>query len=158
MTRALHILPALALLAAALPAAVLPATAADRSTPEQAKALVEEAVALLKAKGPDAAAVAFNDRKGSFVRQDLYVFVFDTATGRYVASGANPALTGTDATDLADAEGKPVVQSMIAATKDRPSAFVEYVWLNRSINKVEHKHSFVVREGNYLVGSGYYTD
>lgn len=153
MTRALHILPALALMAAALPA-----SAADRSSPEQARTLVQEAVALLKEKGPDAAAAAFNDRKGPFVRQDLYVFVFDADSGRYVASGANPALAGTDATDLADAEGKPVLQSMIAATKDTPSAFVEYVWLNRSINKVEHKHSFVVREGKYLVGSGYYTE
>lgn len=153
MTRPLHILPALALLAFAQTA-----PAADRSTPEQAKALVQEAVAFLKEKGPDAAAAAFNDRKGSFVRKDLYVFVFDATNGRYVASGANPALAGTDASDLADAEGKPVVQSMIAATRENPSAFIEYVWLNRSINKVEHKHSFVMREGNYLVGSGYYTE
>lgn len=158
MTRPLHILPALVLMALVLMAAALPAFAADRSTPEQARALVQEAVASLKAKGPDAAAAAFNDRKGPFVRHDLYVFVFDATTGRYVASGANPALAGTDATDLSDAEGKPVVQSMIAATRDTASAFVDYVWLNRSINKVEHKHSFVVHEGKYLVGSGYYTD
>lgn len=130
---------------------------ADRSTPEQAKALVTDAVAYLKANGPDKAAQTFNDPKGGFVRGDLYVFVFDDA-GHYVASGGNPKLTGTDAANLADAEGKSIVKEMQAATAKNPNAVVEYVWLNRASNKVEHKHSYVMREGKYLVGSGYYTD
>jgi len=142
--------------AALLTLAAAPALAAP-STPEQAKALVTDAVAYLKSKGPAEAAKAFNDPKGGFVRQDLYVFVFDKA-GRYVASGGNPALTGQDAASLTDAEGKPVVQEMMKATAASPAGVVEYVWLNRASNKVQHKHSYIVREGEYLVGSGYYTE
>lgn len=135
----------------------LAAYAAERSTPEQAKALAQEAAALMKAKGPGEAIKAFHDPKGGYVRQDLYVFVFDTA-GQYVASGANPRLAGTSAAGLTDAEGKPLVQEMIKATTDKPEAAIDYVWLNRQTNKVEHKHSYVVREGGYIVGSGSYSD
>jgi len=144
---------------AALSVALLaaPALAADHASPEQAKALVADAVAYLKAKGPENATKAFQDPKGSFRRGELYVFVFDTA-GRYVASGANPRLAGTDAAGLKDAEGKPIVQAMIAETKDKPNAVIDYVWLNRQSNKVEHKHSYVTRDGSYIVGAGTYDD
>eukprot|EP01012_Entosiphon_sulcatum_P009752 TRINITY_DN15579_c1_g1_i1.p4 TRINITY_DN15579_c1_g1~~TRINITY_DN15579_c1_g1_i1.p4 ORF type:complete len:152 (+),score=32.43 TRINITY_DN15579_c1_g1_i1:255-710(+) len=145
----------LSLIVPALLALTLGAGAADRSTPEQAKALTLEAAAYLKAKGPEEAVRAFNDPKGPFIRRDLYVFVFD-GNGRYVASGANPRLVGTDASDLKDAEGKPLVREMMAATKDKPEAQVDYVWLNRQTNRVEHKHSYVVRDGNYIIGSGSY--
>ena len=139
--------------AAALLAA--PAFAADHATPEQAKSLVVDAVAYLKAKGPDEATKAFQDPKGSFRRGELYVFVFDT-DGRYVASGANPKLAGTDAANLKDAEGKPIVQAMISETKEKPNAVIDYVWLNRQTNKVEHKHSYITRDGRYIVGAGTY--
>lgn len=139
--------------AAALLAA--PAFAADHATPEQAKSLVADAVAYLKAKGPDEATKAFQDPKGSFRRGELYVFVFDT-DGRYVASGANPKLAGTDAANLKDAEGKPIVQAMISETKEKPNAVIDYVWLNRQTNKVEHKHSYITRDGQYIVGAGTY--
>lgn len=145
----------LSLIVPVLFAFALGAEAADRSTPEQAKALTLEAAAFLKAKGAEEAIRAFNDPKGPFVRRDLYVFVFD-GNGRYVASGANPRLVGTDASELKDAEGKPLVREMIAATKDKAEAQVDYVWLNRQTNRVEHKHSYVVRDGNYIIGSGSY--
>jgi cytochrome c len=144
-------------IAAGLIAAAIPAGAAEHATPEQAKALVQDAVTYLKAKGSDEAIKSFNDPKGNFVRGELYIFVFDKA-GNYVASGANPRLAGTTAADLKDAEGKPLVQEMIAATRDKPEAAVDYVWLNRKTNKVEHKHSYVVREGGYIIGSGTYGD
>ncbi|WP_448187342.1 cache domain-containing protein [Azospirillum sp. sgz301742] len=148
---------ALPLIVPALLAGSLAASAAERSTPEQAKALVQEAAAYMKAKGPDEAVKAFHDPKGNFVRKDLYVFVFD-GDGNYVASGANPKLAGTSAAEMKDAEGKPLVKEMIAATKEKPDATINYVWLNRQTNKVEHKHSYVVREGNYIIGSGSYSD
>ncbi|HYF88663.1 cache domain-containing protein [Azospirillum sp.] len=144
-----------AVAAALLVAPAATSFAADRATPEQAKSLVADAVAYLKAKGPEEATKAFQDPKGSFRRGELYVFVFD-ANGRYVASGANPRLAGSEAADLKDAEGKPIVQAMITETKDKPSAVIDYVWLNRQTNKVEHKHSYVTRDGNYIVGAGTY--
>ncbi|PWC39246.1 cache domain-containing protein [Azospirillum sp. TSO35-2] len=157
MIRKAVVLTALSAALLSVPAFAPAAFAADHATPDQAKALVADAVAYLKAKGPEEAAKAFQDPKGSFRRGELYVFVFD-ANGRYVASGANPRLAGSDAANLKDAEGKPIVQAMITETKDKPTAVIDYVWLNRQSNKVEHKHSYVTRDGNFIVGAGTYDD
>jgi cytochrome c len=48
---------------------------------------------------------------------------------------------------MTDAEGKPLVQAMIAAVKDQPQGKVDYVWLNRADNRVEHKVSLIRRVG-----------
>jgi cytochrome c len=136
----------------------LPASAdTDRAGPERAMALVARAVTYLKAHGKDDAAKAFNDPKGPFVQGELYIFVLGT-DGHYVAYGADPMLVGADVHDLKDAEGTPIVQQMIDRTASKPDAMVEYVWLNRPENKVEHKRSYVIREGDWIIGAGYYTD
>lgn len=131
------------------------AMAAEHATPQQAQALLEKAVQKLQKDGPDAAFTAFNDRASGYTDHDLYVFVFDL-NGKYMASGANPKLVGTDAHDLKDAEGKPLVAEMIAVAKSKGHGEVDYVWLNRPDNRVEKKKSFVQKVGDYLVGVGYY--
>jgi cytochrome c len=142
------------LLALAVPALTV---AAPRSSEEQAKALLQDAVDYFKQAGPETATQAFNDRQGRFVRGDLYVFVFGK-DGKYLASGANPKLAGTDASALKDAEGKPIVQEMMKATEHSGQGAVDYVWLNRADNRVEHKHSLISRIDGNLIGVGYYTD
>jgi cytochrome c len=129
----------------------------ERVAPERAMALVSRAVTYLKDHGKSEAARAFNDPKGAFVEGELYIFVLD-ANGRYVAYGADPMLVGADVHDLVDAEGTPIVQQMIERTKGKPDAMIEYVWLNRPENKVEHKRSYVIREDDWIIGAGYYTD
>ena len=127
----------------------------DSMGPAQAQTLLDRAVAYLEREGPERAFAAFNDKKGGFVARELYVFVFDL-NGRYMASGANPALTGTDAISLRDAEGKELVREMINLAQASTEGEVDYVWLNRIENKVEHKRSLVRRVGDYIVGVGYY--
>src|SRR5690242_6254368 len=58
--------------AAPLALGALAADAASRSSQDDAKALLEHAVQYLNKEGPEAAARAFNDPKGGFVRGDLY--------------------------------------------------------------------------------------
>jgi len=131
------------------------AMAQDKATPEQAKALLDKAVAELQMDGQEKAFAAFNDPKGGYTIGELYVFVFDL-NGKYEASGANPKLTGTDAHDLHDAEGKYLVQEMIALAKSKKHGHVDYVWLNRADNQVEKKRSLIQRVDNHIVGVGYY--
>lgn len=133
------------------------AFAADRATPEQAKALLDKAVAELQMDGPQKAFAAFNDSHGGYTIGELYVFVFDLK-GKYEASAANPTLTGTDAYDLHDAEGKFLVREMIAVAKSKGDGQVDYVWLNRADNHVERKRSLIHRVGDHIVGVGYYLD
>ena len=45
------------------------------ATKEQAVAMVQKAVALIKAQGPDKAYAAIDDKSGQFVQGDLYIAV-----------------------------------------------------------------------------------
>ncbi len=149
--------PALKTLATALLAASLmaPGFAADRSTPREARAMFERAVKYMDDHGPERAFAAFNDRKGEFVKKDLYVFVIDES-GVYHASGAAPeALVGLTVLNTTDAAGNPLFREMIATTRATPEGTVRYMWLNRMTNKVEPKVSYVRKMGPYVLGVGY---
>jgi cytochrome c len=129
---------------------------APRSSAEQAEALLRLAVAEAR-KSPQAAFAAFNDPKGPYVREDLYVFAVSLDDARFVATGVTPALVGTDAGVMHDATGKPVIADMIALARSQGHGQVDYVWRNPVTNKVENKHSRIERVDNYLIGVGYYT-
>ncbi|HJW25512.1 MAG TPA: cache domain-containing protein [Rhodocyclaceae bacterium] len=140
---------------AALLAATL-ATAGERATPREAQVFFDQAVKYLQANGPDKAWAAFSDRQGPFVKKDLYVYVIDRE-GTYVANGAAPeALVGLKVLDSVDAAGNPLFRHMIAVTDKQADARIRYVWLNRKTNRVEPKVAWLHREGNYILGVGYY--
>jgi len=132
------------------------AGAAEHATPREARALFNEAVAYLKANGTEKAWAAFNDRKGGFVRKDLYVYVIDRK-GTYVANGAAPdSLIGLNVLDSVDAAGSPLFREMIAVTEKQAEARIAYVWLNRKSNRVEPKFAWLHRSGEHILGVGYY--
>jgi len=132
------------------------ASAAEHATPREARALFEQAVKYLQANGPAKAWTAFNDRQGPFVKKDLYVYVIDRQ-GTYVANGAAPdSLIGLKVLDSVDAAGKPLFREMIAVTEKQQEARIGYVWLNRKSNRVEPKHAWLHRQGDYILGVGYY--
>jgi cytochrome c len=133
-----------------------PAIAGERATPREAHALFDDAVKYLQANGPDKAWAAFSDTHGAFVRKDLYVYVIDR-NGVYVANGAAPdSLIGLKVLDTVDAAGSPLFREMIAVTDKQQEARINYVWLNRRNNKVEPKVAWLHREGDYILGVGYY--
>jgi cytochrome c len=53
-------------------------------------------------------------------------------------------------------EGKPIVQDMIEIAKTSGHGKVNYIWLNRGDNRVEHKMSLIELVGDNVVGVGYY--
>jgi len=131
------------------------AHAAGHATSHEAQGLLDKAVAELNTAGPNKAFAEFNAGQAPYKAHELYVFVF-TLNGVYEASGANPKLVGTNAIDMTDAEGKLLVREMIQIAKTRGQGRVDYVWLNRADNHVEHKRSLVQRVGDHIVGVGYY--
>ncbi len=144
------------LAALSLAAASAIAFAADHATPREARALFDQAVKYLKANGPEKSWKAFNNRTGPFVRKDLYVYVIDNK-GTYVANGAAPIeLVGMNVLDTVDASGLPLFREMIAVTEKQAEARIRYVWLNRKSNHVEPKHAWLHRDGDYILGVGYY--
>lgn len=131
---------------------------APRATANDARRMLNRAVALVRQDGMDKARDSFNDPVGGFFNGDLYVFAVNLESGRFEAMGANPAMTGSDARDLTDVEGHPLIQQMIDLAKRRGEGEVDYVWRNPLTNAVEKKHSFIRREGGNLVGVGYYRE
>ncbi|HEX5803219.1 MAG TPA: cache domain-containing protein [Azospira sp.] len=134
----------------------LAAVAGERATPREARVLFDQAVKYLQANGSEKAWTAFNDRKGPFVKKDLYVYVIDRQ-GTYVANGAAPdSLIGLKVLDSVDAAGNPLFRHMIAVTEKQTEARIRYVWLNRKTNHVEPKFAWLHRSGEHILGVGYY--
>lgn len=131
---------------------------APRSTAESARKLMDRAAELVQQQGMDKAAASFNDPKGSYIKDDLYVFAVNLDSGKFEAMGANPRLTGSDALNLADVEGHALIADMIKLARDKGEGTVSYIWRNPVTNAVEKKHSFIRRVGNSLVGVGYYQE
>ena len=127
-----------------------------RATPAEARHLLARARHAL-AEGAEAALSAFQRLQGPFIRDDLYVFVVDVASGRFLAHGASPGLVGSDAHQLRDPDGRPVVTEMIERATRSGDGELDYIWRNPVTGKLEHKHTyFTISEGR-LIGVGYYT-
>ena len=128
-----------------------------RAYAEQAKAMLDKAVALVKQSGGERAFKTFNDPQGGYVIDDEYVFAINLKDGKYRASGASPGMVGVDVRDLTDAAGKPLFKDMIALARQKGGGTVDYVWRNPATNAVERKHSLIQRVGDVVLGVGYYT-
>ncbi len=129
---------------------------APHASEADARHLLDKAVDLTHSQGIAKAAKAFNDPKGKYVHDDLYVFAVNLGSGKFEAHGAHPQWTGTQASDLHDVEGHALINDMINLALKEGSGSVDYVWRNPVTNAVEKKRSFIRREGNSLIGVGYY--
>lgn len=133
-----------------------PVLADDRGTPDEAKALVDRAIAHYRAVGRDKAFADFNDNKGAFVDRDMYVLVADF-NGVFLSHGANRGLINKNLTDLKDVNGRFIVREMIEAAKTKPDgSWVEYVWTNPTTKKLDPKKTWIKAEGDILFGVGVY--
>ncbi len=131
-----------------------------RATPEQARGLRNKAVnALMKDEAGTLKAI--NALQGGFLQDDLYVFVVDLNTGRYVAHGTNLRLVNTDFAKIKDPDGKPVGEPVgepilkIMAEQDQGE--YKYRWKNPVTGKVENKHAYLRKAGHFMVAVGYYS-
>ena len=127
-----------------------------RASAEQAMALLNKAATDL-AKDEKGTLTAINSLKGGYLQDDLYVFVVDLDTQRYVAHGTNLRLINTDFSKIADPEGKPVGEPILAMMAKQDYGDYEYRWKNPVTGKVENKHAYLKKVGHFLVAVGYYS-
>jgi signal transduction histidine kinase len=130
------------------------AKAPPAAGPEQAQALVAQAVALYRSAGPESAIAAMNDPEGGFRQLPLYIFVIDPGNVT-VAHAADPSRVGNDANLTMDADGRPIGPLLREAATPE-GAWVQYRFTNYANGRVEDKTSWVVLEDGYIFGSGYY--
>jgi cytochrome c len=145
----------LVLAAVAISAAT--ASAQDRGTKEEAKALADAAYDHAKKIGAAQALKDFSVKGGAWTKKDLYVFVIDYK-GTMQAHGANAKLIGTEQTELKDQNGKLFVAEMIQVTQAKGYGWVDYVWPHPISKKLEDKTSYVRKMADFdgFLGVGVY--
>lgn len=136
--------------------ATAPANAQDTGTAEEAKALVESAIALHGSMDEAAFFEAVTTKDARFVDRDLYIFVMDLEANM-LAHAANKGLVGRNIMDLKDPDGKLFIQEFVTKAKNPGEGWVDYKWPNPVTKKVMQKSTFVKKLGaNRLVGCGIY--
>lgn len=127
----------------------------SRATAEQARSLLWAAVHEFKQYG-ERAIERFNDLNGSFVRDDLYVFVLDMDSQVIIAHGGMPRMINRPVGELIDANGKPFIRDMIKAARANDEGRLEYAWRNPLTQKMERKQTWFVRVGQQIIAVGAY--
>jgi hypothetical protein len=122
-------------------------------TAAEAKAMLEKAVAALKADQTKAIA-DFNSTAGGFRDRDLYVYCAGP-DGKLTAH-VNPSLRGTDIKALIDKNGKKLGEEIVKAGTEGKVAEVEYMFPRPGQTEPVQKVSYVTKAGDQVCGVGYY--
>jgi signal transduction histidine kinase len=130
-----------------------PASAQQLGTAAEAKAMLEKAIAALKADKTKALA-DFSNPSSGFRDRDLYVFCADP-DGKFSAH-INPSLRGTDIKTLVDKSGKRLGEEIVKAAVEGKVAEVEYMFPRPGQTEPAQKVSFVTKVGDQVCGVGYY--
>ena len=126
-----------------------------RGSEAQAQALLDEAVQHV-AEDPKAFLASINQGNPNFLPDDLYVYVVNRETGRFVAHGYNRRMIGADFSTLRDPSGKPVGRPMLDMADAQEGGRHTYIWFNPITHLVETKKALFQTVGKYLVAVGYY--
>jgi len=147
-----------------------PVSAQQRATPFEAKKLVEQAAAYVKANGEEKALKEFSNANGKFVKNelyllgydlnealkdDLYIFVYDLK-GVMLANPKAPKLVGKNLYNEPDSKGKLFRKEIVDLTNSRGSGWVDYTYMNPAIKQEENKITYCQKVGNLIVCCGAY--
>ena len=141
------------ILLAAFPAASF---AAERGTPDEAKALLKKAFEHYQGAGRAKALADFNSGKPPFMDRDLYV-VCIAPDRKLAANGQFPKLVGVSVDVLKDADGKPLGTAIINAGSAKGGGSVSYMMKNPVSGRTEPKVMFARQLGDDVCGVGAYT-
>ena len=127
------------------------ALAADVGSAAEAKAMLDKAVAAVKADKAKALA-DFTSGQGGFRDRDLYPFCAGP-DGNFTA---HPSLVGKSFKDLKDKTGKAIGEEMTAAAAEGKTAEVAYMWPKPGTTDPVQKVTYVTKIGDQICGVGYY--
>jgi hypothetical protein len=128
--------------------------AAEYGTAEEAKAMLERAVAAVKedkAKALD----MFNKTEGGFRDRDLYVSCANASDGVVTA---HPYLKGEHLQDIKGKKGYPLGQEMMQNATEGTIKEVTYWWPRPGSDKPLEKTTFYTKVGDQICSVGYYKE
>jgi signal transduction histidine kinase len=124
---------------------------AQFGTAAEAKAMLEKAVAAVKADKPKALAM-FAKGEGGFKDRDLYPFC-GGPDGNFTA---HPTLTGKSLKELNDKAGKALGAEMYKVAQEGKVSEVSYMWPRPGQTEPVQKVSYVTKVGDQVCAVGYY--
>jgi len=127
---------------------------AKYGTAAEAKAMLEKAVAAVKADKAKAIEM-FNKGEGGFKDRDLQPFCFNISDGKLVAATVASAL-GTDVKALKDKTGKVFGEDVYKAAEDGKINEVSYMFPRPGETEPAPKTSFITKVGDLGCGVGYF--
>ena len=130
---------------------VATAIAAEFGTAAEAKAMLEKAVAAVKADKAKALEM-FNKGEGGFKDRDLYPF----CGGPDGMVTAHPKLMGKSLKDLKDKAGKALGEEMYKGAKEGKISEVSYMWPRPGSETLVQKVSLYTKVGDQVCAVGYY--
>lgn len=128
--------------------------AAQFGTEQEAKAMLDRAVAALK-ENKGKALEMFNKGEGGFKDRDLYVFCANASDGILTA---HPYLKGEHLQDIKGKKGFPLGQEIMRTATEGKVSQVSYWWPRPGSDKPLEKHTFYTKVGDQNCGVGYYKE
>ena len=141
--------------------------AQERSTADEALALIKVAQAYVKTNGLEKSIAEFNKLDSPFnaksdinKKGDLYLFSVDSK-GFQAVHGKNPKIVGKVTLDMKDADGVMLIQELVKtcfSSKDG-KGWTSYKWPNPLTKAIEPKQAYVEKVPNvpeFCIGTGIY--
>jgi hypothetical protein len=130
------------------------AWANDAGTEQEARAMLDRAIAALKADTP-AALASFTAGAPGFKDRDLYVFCV-TPDGVVTANGGHPDHIGLDTHTEIDAQGKNIGEAILAAAEPGEINTATYMYPPAGSSEPALKSALIGQVEDQICGVGYY--
>lgn len=129
--------------------------ATQHATKPEAIAMVNKAVAAIKAEGPQKAYAEIDTKHGKFSHLDLYIVVYGL-DGKVLAHGANNKLIGKDMIDAQDVDGVYFVKERVKLAREKGTFWQDYKFVNPVTRKIAPKEMYCERLNDTAVCGGVY--
>lgn len=132
---------------------------ASANQAEEAKTFVKKAVSMAQKEGLDKTFKAISNRKGPFVKGQMYVFAGDFEKTTLLAHPFAPEMMiGSNMKDFKDRKGTPVFVEFAKILKDSGEGWLEYLGRDRITSKDQPKKAYVMRVPGTTIfmGCAYY--
>jgi hypothetical protein len=131
-----------------------PAQQAQFGSEQEARAMLEKAVAAVKTDKTKALEM-FNKGEGGFRNRDLYVFCANASDGVLTA---HPYLKGEYLQDIVGKKGYPLGKEIMEKATEGKILEVTYWWPRPGSDTPLEKHTFYTKVGDQTCGVGFYKD
>jgi hypothetical protein len=131
------------------------APAAQYGTAEEAKAMLNKAVAAVK-EDKTKALEMFNKGEGGFKDRDLYVFCANASDGILTAHPYGQQ--GKQLREILGKKGYPLGQEIMQKATEGTIKEVTYWWPRPGSDKPLEKTTFYTKAGDQICGVGYYKE